>query len=317
MSIWNEILRRVNNSEKVALMYVIDSAGSSPGRQGFVMVVNNRGEMAGSIGGGIMEQKLVELAKSKLQPGRFEPFIKTQIHRKTESNQSGMICSGEQTIAFYCLDQTHKSLIIEICNCFDEGDVGILKLTEQSIVFSKEPASSSPGSKFDVKAQSWTAYQLLGYPNHIYILGGGHVGLALSMMMRQIGFYVEIFDDREGLNTMERNTAAHKKHYVDYAELAGLIPEGNHVYVAIVSFGYRTDKAVLKTLIGKKYKYLGMMGSDAKVETVLEELAEEGASKEFLKTVHTPIGLPIRSKTPEEIAVSIAAEIISVANNGQ
>ena len=95
MSIWDEILRRINEKEPLAFMYVIDSEGSSPGRQGFMMIVNGRGEMSGSIGGGIMEQKLVELAKSKLKAGEFKPFIKTQIHRKVEVNHSGMICSGD------------------------------------------------------------------------------------------------------------------------------------------------------------------------------------------------------------------------------
>jgi xanthine dehydrogenase accessory factor len=317
MSIWNEILRRINERQPLAFMYVIDSEGSSPGRQGFVMVVNAKGEMAGSIGGGIMEQKLVELAKSKLQAGGFRPFVKTQVHRKEEENRSGMICSGEQTIAFYCLDHSHAQVIQQICKCFDNGDVGLLTLNESGITFSGQPNAARQPGKMDPASQTWTTYQLLGYQNRIFILGGGHVGLALSVMMRQIGFYVEIFDDREGLNTMEMNSAAHKKHYVDYAELAALIPESERTYVAIVSFGYRTDKAVLKTLIGRKYKYLGMMGSDAKVETVLEELMAEGASKEFLKTVHTPIGLPIHSKTPEEIAVSIAAEIISIANKNR
>ena len=314
MSIWDSILTYLVKGQRLALMYVIQSKGSSPGRQGFSMIVDEKGKMMGSIGGGIMEQKLVELAKAKLTAGEFSPFIKTQVHRKVEANQSGMICSGEQMIAFYSLDTVHISLIEKIIACYDNGHMGVLELNSRGILFSKNEALNDPFSCSISDSQTWIVKQQLGYKNKIFILGAGHVGLALSIAMRQIGFYVEIFDDRRGLNTMMNNLAAHKKHYVDYADVGKYIPEGDNSYVAIVSFGYRTDKAVLKTLAGKKFKYLGMMGSEEKVKKVMEELVEEGVSKEFLSSVRTPIGLPIASKTPEEIAISIAAEIILVRN---
>ncbi len=314
MSIWEHIRTYLINGQRLALMYVIQSKGSSPGRQGFSMIVDEKGEMLGSIGGGIMEQKMVELAKSKLTAGEFPPFIKTQVHRKVEANQSGMICSGEQMIAFYSLDTVHITLIEKVIACYDTGHMGVLELNSKGILFSENEVLNDPFSCAISNNQTWIVKQQLGYKNKISILGGGHVGLALSITMRQIGFYVEIFDDRRGLNTMENNLAAHKKHYVDYADVGKHIPEGDNSYVTIVSFGYRTDKAVLKTLVGRKYKYLGMMGSEEKVKKVIEELIEEGISKEFLSSVRTPIGLPIASKTPEEIAISIAAEIIQVSN---
>lgn len=314
MSIWDHIRRYLILGQRLAFLYVIRSKGSSPGRQGFCMIVDEHGEMVGSIGGGIMEQKLVELAKSKLAEDEFIPFIKSQVHRKVESNQSGMICSGEQTIAFYRLDGAHSAAIEKVIACYENALPGVLELNSQGISFSENEVLNDPFSCFIPDSQTWTVKQQLGFKNKIFILGGGHVGLALSITMRQIGFYVEIFDDRTGLNTMENNLAAHKKHYVDYAEVGEHIPEGDNSYVAIVSFGYRTDKAVLKTLVGRKYKYLGMMGSEEKVKKVLQELIDEGVSKEFLNSVRTPIGLPIQSKSPEEIAISIAAEIIKISN---
>ena len=163
-------------------------------------------------------------------------------------------------------------------------------------------------------ADRWIAYQPVGFANKAYILGGGHVGSALSIVMRQIGFYVVLMDDRPGLNTMEENQAAHEKLFIDYDAVANHISEGDHVYVTIVSFGYRTDKEVLQNLIGRKYKYLGMMGSKEKVKKLLNELIEEGVDQVWLDSVHTPIGLSVHSKTPEEIAISIAAEIIEIKN---
>ena len=85
------------------LLYVLESKGSSPGRQGFSMVVNAKGEMEGSIGGGIMEHKFLEIVKERLKKqGSKEQELKKQIHDKSAANnQSGMICSGEQTIFLY------------------------------------------------------------------------------------------------------------------------------------------------------------------------------------------------------------------------
>ena len=83
-----------------------------------------------------------------------------------------------------------------------------------------------------------------------------------------------------------------------------------------MSFGYRTDAIALRQLIRRRWKYLGMLGSAEKVRTLFDDLRAEGFTEEELARVHAPIGLPIHSKTPEEIAVSIAAEIVRVKNRG-
>src|SRR5688500_13286067 len=100
--IWKRILKHIEDNIPVMLLYVLDSKGSSPGRQRFFMMVNSFGEICGSIGGGIMEHKFVELAKEKLSNATKyteSGEIKKQYHDKTAAkDQSGMICSGEQTI---------------------------------------------------------------------------------------------------------------------------------------------------------------------------------------------------------------------------
>ena len=83
----------------------------------------------------------------------------------------------------------------------------------------------------------------------------------------------------------------------------------------LVSHGYRTDEKILRKLIRKKYKYIGMLGSEAKVMKLFAGLRADGFTKEEIARVHAPIGLPIHSRTPEEIAVSIAAEIIRMKNS--
>ncbi|MDQ6756149.1 MAG: XdhC family protein, partial [Bacteroidota bacterium] len=113
--VWKFIFASFEKNIPVMLLYVLESSGSSPGRQGFFMAVNANKEMEGSIGGGIMEHKFVEMAKEKLAVDSWqlaEGEIRKQIHDKSAAkNQSGMICSGEQTIFLYRVDEKDISHI--------------------------------------------------------------------------------------------------------------------------------------------------------------------------------------------------------------
>ncbi|GAA0892302.1 hypothetical protein GCM10009122_19810 [Fulvivirga kasyanovii] len=316
MDFWHRTYHLLTEHKKAVLLYVLDSTGSSPGRQGFKMIVGPGGEMAGSIGGGIMEHKLVELSRSLLQDDNdpFEPFIKHQVHRAEARDKSGMICSGEQTIAFYYLHEGDVGWIEQLLNGFEENEKGVLLLTEQGAEFSSGQMLTGQYDYMFNSETQWSYKEQIGFKNTVYIIGGGHVGLALSRLMRNLGFYVIVMDDREDLNTVEQNEHAHKAAIVDYHQIENHIPEGEDIYVVIASFGYRTDKIVLKRLIDKKFKYLGMMGSEEKVRTLYQELRKEGVTEKQLANVRSPIGVQIKSKTPDEIAVSIAAEIIGVKN---
>src|ERR1043165_1596774 len=107
LQVWNLINKSLGKNIPVMLLYVLESKGSSPGRQGFFMAVNAKGDMQGSIGGGIMEHKFVEMAREQLRVVSDElraPDLRKQVHNKSAAkNQSGMICSGEQTIFLFKL----------------------------------------------------------------------------------------------------------------------------------------------------------------------------------------------------------------------
>lgn len=299
MSLWNDIASHLSKGENLCLLVVVDSIGSSPGRKGFKMFVTENGYMGGSIGGGFMEQKLVELAKSNLVKGSFEPFQKKQIHRKDAAkDQSGMICSGEQTVAFYSLQKDDLKLVNEILNHRE----GTITFTDKGMHLNTEPDETI-----------WLSEPINTQPT-IYIIGGGHVGLALSQTMKQMDFRVVVMDNREGLQTMQENQFADELKVVDYDCIENDIAEGENSYVVLVSFGFRTDEQVLRRLLGKSYKYLGMMGSKEKIKQLLRNLQADGFSEELIARIKTPIGLQINSKTPAEIAISIAAEIVGVKN---
>jgi len=156
LSQWLNLAQAIVSGERIALLYVIQSKGSSPGRQGFSMMVKSNGEMQGSIGGGFMEQKLVELALSKLSENRVAPFIKRQIHSKEAStNQCGMICSGEQTIAFYFLNTQDLNWLNSVIQCLKNDRGGQLIMDGKGIRFVD---FAGMGSRYisDMQDDRWT-----------------------------------------------------------------------------------------------------------------------------------------------------------------
>jgi xanthine dehydrogenase accessory factor len=156
----------------------------------------------------------------------------------------------------------------------------------------------------------------LGYKQNLYIIGGGHCALALSELMSKLDFHISLFDDRADLNTLEKNRFAHSIKIIEsYENIADFVPSGENNYVVVMTLGYKFDEVVIRQLLDKKFKYFGVLGSRAKMKTLFKNLEKEGFDKEKFSKIHTPIGLPINSHTPEEIAVSIAAEIVAVKNS--
>lgn len=297
------------------LLYVVQSAGSSPGRRGFFMAVNTRGEMTGSIGGGIMEHKFVEMAKAKLAKEGNELSIHLQVHEKSAAaNQSGMICSGEQTIVMYRVKESDAGAINQIIACLEGNEQGFLHLSNGGIQFSTTAGKAhTPFTMDDV--QHWHFTERLGYTNHLYIIGGGHCALALSKLMRSLDFFIHLVDDRQGLNTFEENKYAHEKRVVaNYHEVGNMVVPGQNTYVVVMTMGYRSDDIAIRALAGKIFGYLGVLGSAKKMEKMLLDYRNEGMDEDWLLRISAPAGLPIKSQTPAEIAVSIAGEIIEIKN---
>jgi xanthine dehydrogenase accessory factor len=319
LDLWKLAKECLETGIQVTLLQVLESSGSSPGRQGFRMVVCSDGRMAGSIGGGIMEHKLVELARHRMQEGETTCLVKTQIHKKeAPKNQSGMICSGEQTIAFRPLEMEDLKQVIQIISILSLRQRVRIYLSEDEFDLGYPYEGGGPRDIFVGLAEGedtvFDYQENIGIEDTLYIIGGGHVGLAFSKLMAMLDFNLVLVDDRPGLNTVENNQWAHRKLTADYTDVASLIPAGPNTYIAIMTFGYRPDKVALTALLGREYAYLGLMGSESKIAHMWKEFREEGVSEEELARVHSPIGLPIHSRTPEEIAVSIAAQIIYIRN---
>ena len=313
---WTFISNSLDKGIEVMLLYVLESIGSSPGRQGFFMAVNANGNLEGSIGGGMMEHKFVEMASERLKEQEFkEQEIRKQYHDKSAArNQSGMICSGEQTIFLYHVQSSDSTTIKNIIISLKQNNNGTLQLSSSGITFSTIPPEKD--FHFEMRSEDdWKYFEKTGYKHHLFIIGGGHCSLPFSKLMRSMDFYIRLYDERKNLKTMQENDFVHEKHVIEsYKQLNKLIPSGINHYVVIMTFGFRTDDTAFRALMNKEFKYFGLLGSTHKIQKMFDEYRSEGISADMLQRIHAPVGLSIKSQTPEEIAVSIAAEIIQIKN---
>jgi xanthine dehydrogenase accessory factor len=336
LELWQFVATRLERRENVMLLVVAESSGSSPGRQGYKMAVGTDGELVGSIGGGVMEVTLVEQSRghlaSKMTPRSPEAgnapappsegsLLKHQVHRKNDPNASGMICSGKQTIIFKLLTPEDRDHANAAARSIEKHKRRVVEITPQDFSVEEPPEggtsnSGTPNFVFEKPSDSEFLYrELLGEKNDLFIVGGGHCALALSELMSKMDFRISIFDDRPELNTLQKNEFADEIKIVSgYDRIAEHIPSSSSAYVVVMTLGYKSDAIVIRCLIDKDFKYFGVLGSKAKMATLMKELRAEGLPAKKLDRIRTPVGLPINSRSPEEIAVSIAAEIISVKN---
>jgi len=185
----------------------------------------------------------------------------------------------------------------------------ILKETNQKIRI------LAPDSIGITRPEKWEmfVFEALQVLPRLVIFGGGHLSQALSKMATLCNFQVEVIDDRDEFANKARFPGAHRVLCLpNYSNISDLITFDSHTFVVIATRGHRFDETVLAQVILHELPYIGMVGSKQKNDIVFERLRERGVSRSRVKRVHAPIGLPIHSETPEEIAVSILAEIIQV-----
>jgi xanthine dehydrogenase accessory factor len=149
-------------------------------------------------------------------------------------------------------------------------------------------------------------------PPTLYIFGGGHIALALTKMGKLCGFNIAVVDDRAEFATAERFPQADTLLAEDFNKSFAKLNIDNSSYIVIVTHGHQHDEVVLEWAVTTPARYIGMIGSRTKNETIYSHLQARGITQAQLDRVHAPIGLEIGAQTPEEIAVSILAEVIKV-----
>ncbi len=306
MNIWNHIQKVTDDKRQLYLLTVIASSGSAPGRRGFMMVVDNQDTLFGSIGGGIMEYNLVEQAKQLLASNKTTAFCSRQVHRGDAGDSSGMICSGEQTIAFTPLSEMDKDLIMLCANA------SMIQITQEGI----KPINHDEAEKCEIKSETnWLYTQLQKQSTTVHIFGAGHVSVPTCELLMKLDYQVKLYDNRSDINTLNDNTNVHSKHVIDYADVMASVNFNDNDYAILMTHKFTEDKLILSQILDVKLDYLGVLGSKNKIKVMFNALLNEGHKQTRLDKVYAPIGLDIHSKTTEEIAVSIVAEIIKIKNN--
>lgn len=155
-------------------------------------------------------------------------------------------------------------------------------------------------------------YEKVTAPIELLVLGGGHIALPLCEMGKILGYHVTVVDDRPFFANSQRFSCVNNVICNDFCKALEEIEVTPASFIVIVTRGHCHDKICLRQVIQKPAGYIGMIGSKRRVKALMSELAEEGISSELLNKVYSPIGLKISAETPQEIAVSILAEIIQV-----
>ncbi|EKQ67709.1 xanthine and CO dehydrogenases maturation factor, XdhC/CoxF family [Leptolyngbyaceae cyanobacterium JSC-12] len=302
----------------VVLATVTDVKGSVPREVGAKMFIQSNGQVIGTIGGGAGEAKVIRQAMEVLQTGekqRVEIDLSGASHRNTEGICGGMMqvwlerWQGKAAIA----------LVQQILTLLESGQPATLvtpleQLRSPFLLLSPSPSPLSPSSALSFPSFTETLYP----PPTLLIVGAGHCGIQLAKVADLIGFQVIVQDDRpEWANAKHYPQAVHI--FTDAIDRAiSYLATHSQLYAALVTRGYEYDLEALKALLQRDIpcQYIGMIGSQKRVRQVFQALESAGIPVSKLQSIHAPIGLDIGALTPEEIAVSIAAELILVRRGG-
>lgn len=171
------------------------------------------------------------------------------------------------------------------------------------------------GDRYDAAAVE-VMIEVVEAPVRLVVVGGGHIGRSLIRMGAEAGFSCTVIDDRPDYANRERFPEADHVICADFEPALAELPVDHNTYIVLVTRGHKQDETSLRCLVGRPAAYLGMIGSKRRTGAVLQHLLDDGFDPDALARVRTPIGLDIGAETPEEIAVSILAEMIMTRRGG-
>lgn len=316
ISYWKKVLSLLNEEQNVFLAMVVHHTIHSPGTTGAKLLVAENKKMMGTIGGGIMEHTLVNRAQEILSNGHFIPEIHTLNHQKSGTDeQSGMICAGKQTNLYYvCEPKKDGKTVGKIIQILNEGQSAILSISPEGMTVHKQKLNDYEFQyKLIQDEHNWHYQEQLKNFNRIAIWGGGHCSLALSRIMNNLGYDVVVFETRENISTLDQNTFADSVQILDdFKKAASQINLPEKTQVVIMTTDVKSDVRSLLGILDKPFPFIGIMGSQAKISEIKRRLKSEGIPEQQISRLTAPVGLPMVSNTPEEIAISVAAQLLQL-----
>ena len=311
---WEAVRDRLRKDERVGVVLVVNHSVHSPGTTGSRMAIFADGSTVGTIGGGVMELDIVRSAPEIFFAAEHAPTLRKLYHRKEgEGEKSGLICSGFQTNLYATMGRAeHADLLDALVKAGREDRSAVLEIRPTGIALLDLPAGG-PRIQHDLvySGYTWVYRESAMNLSRIAILGGGHCGLALSRLMHRLGYHVSIFDSRPRVPTMLENDFTDEKHIVDdLVDAASMIRLPEHTNLVVMTTELSSDVRALLGAAGRAFPFVGVMGSRAKIATMRKALLAEGVTAEWIDNLVAPVGLPIGSNTPDEIAVSVAGQLL-------
>jgi xanthine dehydrogenase accessory factor len=350
-NIYLQLIENQSTGKAPVLATVIRTKGSTPQKPGSSALFNNNGLIAGTVGGGAVEGQITRLATeswSSAKSGFFEFNLANDISRKDEA-----ICGGQISILVDAGTERHRhvfeklkqsvemkmpGVLITLVNCGKNNQVSINRFWSDGKSFPDLSETLSEKISSEVKnliecadptlfreielstqggtENSFVLLEPVFPPLKLVIAGAGHIGKSLSHIGSRLGFEVIVIDDRYEYANTDNIPDANRIIVEDVGKAIRELKKGSDTYMVIVTRGHKDDAMALKECIGKGLAYTGMIGSRRKIAAVRDEFISNGwATAEQWAEVYMPIGiLEINAQTVEEIAVSIAAQLIMVKN---
>jgi xanthine dehydrogenase accessory factor len=341
LEIFREVASALKTSGNIALVTVISTAGSTPGKVGYKMLVSaENSETMGTVGGGLTEAQLIKMAVSML------PVPDSQVFRfdfgGTQEDEKG-ICGGSAEFLVETFDKKSLSLFEKLSTAIASGEKGVLisilspgRPPEKIFLKDTERIDTVTGIKFSqdvitsikgLAAEEQPAKKLSGDGFEVFvetvpggppliIFGAGHLSCHISRYAKSLNFTVTVCDDRYQYANKERFPDADHIIVENFERAFDRIHIDRNSYVVIVTRGHKYDQIILEQALGTNAKYIGMIGSKRKTLTILKRLNEKGIPERVLNRVYSPIGISIGAVTPEEIALSIVSELVKIRRIG-
>ena len=313
--LFHALKHMTRKGEKTVLVTLIASSGSVPRGAGARMLVGSQGRVAGTVGGGAVESRCIETAQQilKLNPTQA-PERRTFSLNQTGPGQLDMVCGG-QVEAHFLMIQGHDTKIVALCErveaAFEAGKpLWLCTPLERGELTVQDSATLAAFPRImEWEGVKWFTEQI-HRPGLVYIFGGGHVTQALVPVLYPLDFPCVVLENRKEFAVRELFPLAYMVKQIDFLNIFQEISITEHDYVCIMTRGHDHDLLVQQQVLRTPARYIGVIGSKRKAQYSFEMLQKCGFSQQELSRIVTPIGLPIGGRTPEEIAISIAAQLI-------
>ena len=318
-TVLSAMLDALARGERVVLCSILASSGSSPRGAGARIAVFADGHTLGTIGGGAVEYLAAQRAAECLRTNT--PELKSYDLRPDEVESVGMICGGRVTVysQVFSPDMPREIAVLRRWREVLGGDQDAWLLMELSgecvqrfEVLTAQEIPSDKRERFTAKTVWKDGFyaEPICRAGRVYLFGGGHVGCALVPMLAAVGFPVVVFDNREELAKPENYPAARAVILGDFRNICEKVTLTADDYAVVMTPGHSADFEILAQVLKSDASYIGCIGSKHKAVKTRELLLSQGYTDADIGRIHSPIGLPILAETPEEIAVSITAEMI-------